>query len=911
MPFIDLAPIDAEGIRKDRPSHEVRWTTLTNVVFQDGSLVPRPGLVEFANVNEADLPGGFDPAPVLAIAELWNPGNTATGRESWTPAMEIIRPDGSADDVAGWTGGHTEIDETPPDDGSTKMTTSTEGAAKSITFGNPSTSFSTILGIVVKGRARNTQEGGYSTLNFYQGSVATANLLKAQRIYVSDDGETDLWQNFAFFVPGNVSDNSRFSTADINALDLVLELGSATRATAELLLPDADGNYTAWTDATNGGAATFSDFNSNPQQWNQDKSASTAKDYATTSTTDTRQSWSLDTIQTSFTTITSITMVCNFSIGEGNIGREHSIEFFYRVGGTDYTLETVSFGMYGGTKFHRAPVTATTNPVDSEAWEASDINNGEFGIRNADATGPGITLRNSYVSVLGTVSGQTLEVDTLSVEVMGVTSGLPGAGLRNPRIISSNFSHIRVDDDTGPDATFTDVTNSVPLDSTPSIMPYDHTILYGQIYMVNGVDPTVRYPNGSDVFEELATNNADGSTPITGRTVVGFADRILYGWVKDNTTVTPERIAWSEFQDGGDHNHPSAGDLDLLDTQGGVQKLLQLSEDLCFAGKEIGIYSLRRTGDGQIPFVRDVVDFETRCTAPQTCKRIVNQEGQPVILFLGWNPSTGYNVFAFDGARVIPVGDAIAPALRDDANHEVLRFAIAGVDPQTHTYWLGFAENNAIQIDSGYIFHIKTGAWTRFTLSWPVMSTGNWTLPSSNVKVGDNAIDGKPSLILGGHNNNPFRVLDTAAFDSLSEPASDAVTNSLENTFDNTGIGRIGRRKKSFTCTMETGDLRLPENKSLLGYRIHLTITNLGPVRIQVDVSDDGGVNYSTANTYFGGDWPLDNAKQHLKLDVDPRNANRLRSRIRMIADDDEDGVEAFWQIDEMQIEYQVGGTAP
>ena len=39
MSVIKLSPLDKEGVRFDRPSHEVVWQKLTNILFKDGSLV--------------------------------------------------------------------------------------------------------------------------------------------------------------------------------------------------------------------------------------------------------------------------------------------------------------------------------------------------------------------------------------------------------------------------------------------------------------------------------------------------------------------------------------------------------------------------------------------------------------------------------------------------------------------------------------------------------------------------------------------------------------------------------------------------------------------------------------------------------------------------------------------------------
>ena len=267
--------------------------------------------------------------------------------------------------------------------------------------------------------------------------------------------------------------------------------------------------------------------------------------------------------------------------------------------------------------------------------------------------------------------------------------------------------------------------------ATPGNVPLDWDVLYGQLYLVDGTS-TKRYPNSSNVYEALTANNNAGGI-VTGRTVAAFADRILYGWVLDGTEETPERVAYSEIFNGGSHLVASgAGDFDLLDTPGGVVKLITLTEDVCAALKEVGIYSLRRTGNAAAPIIRDVIDFDTGCLAAMTAQRVNNQTGNPIILFFGFNKSYGYNIYAFDGTQVTPAGDGIQDILTDNVNREHTRNSFAVLDPEAGLYWLFVARGTDIFPTGGVVMSIRTGAWSEFELPFPVSSGGIWT-PTARV----------------------------------------------------------------------------------------------------------------------------------------------------------------------------------
>ncbi len=289
--IIDLVPLDAPGIQLNRPSHEAKWRKLTNVAVKDGSLVPRVGFKEIGEMSTNNFPS-VAISSVLAITEVLNPGSSQTGRESWTPLVETLTPTGSSDIVAGWTNGtsgHLPIDEANPPDGNW-ISTGTIGSQKGLTWSNLVGSPSSILGIMIKGLARANVSGGEVKLKIYNRVSSTNHAIGTVTITEGESStETDQWQFFSLYSTINPATSKQYTPTEIDALELVVEFESGSSAMAELVVPTGDGNYTAWVDNKNGGAATVGDFNTDLMAWNSGKTSSLAN-AAKTIAADERQS---------------------------------------------------------------------------------------------------------------------------------------------------------------------------------------------------------------------------------------------------------------------------------------------------------------------------------------------------------------------------------------------------------------------------------------------------------------------------------------------------------------------------------------------------------------------------------------------------------------------------------------------
>lgn len=189
--FKDLSPLDSAGLADHRPEREVKWTKLQNVVFKEGGIARRPGLrfptwYSGGQIHDTDLPSVERGYPV-AIMEITNPGDTATGREGFAWITETILPDSNTQLVAGWSNDYTEIDETPPD-GVAWMSSSTDGAQEIIGFGNVSEDFDAVSHLVIRGRACTTGPAEPQTLNIYARVSSTNYLIGSIIIWGGPDG---------------------------------------------------------------------------------------------------------------------------------------------------------------------------------------------------------------------------------------------------------------------------------------------------------------------------------------------------------------------------------------------------------------------------------------------------------------------------------------------------------------------------------------------------------------------------------------------------------------------------------------------------------------------------------------------------------------------------------------------------
>lgn len=905
--IIKLSPLDKEGVRFDRPSHEVAWQKLTNCLFKDGSIVPRPGFQPVYDIGSADFPS-LELTPLVYIGQIRNPGSSASGRESVSYSVETVRPDASSDIVAGWTNDHTTLDETPPN-GTDFIFTSTTGAIKGIEFGAATFGAEEfIIGFVLRGRARTIEPNSIAELTFYLYENPTLIQIGDPVLIWATTGEADPWVEFAIPVASHPAGGAAvacepFYTGNFNDKVFAVKLSSTQVAQYEALEADANGTYSQWKDASDSGTAVFGDVAGALSTLVVGTAVNTTTNHhmvpaSSGSGTGNKQSFGFSIAQT-YTTLSSVRFVGHMVKGDP---AEPVMELYWRSAGGTETLVSTARGKVGSSYLSIDSDYLLTNPGGG-AWSQTDFDAGEFFIK-CIVGGVGTVLTHVGVEVRGITNAPSrVEIDYLALDISSGTEAVPGNGIPDySRLFSSARNHYRVDAD-GTIAV-TDVTNSVAV-TTASHIPLDSAILYGQVYLVNGKDATRVYPNGSDVYTSLTANGAGGGL-LTGRTVASFGNRILYGWVTDVASVTPERIAYSKFNDGSTHNHVSAGDFDLLDTPGGVVKLIQLNEDILVALKEEGVYNIIKTGQAAFPFRRDVIDPETGCVAALTAKRVTLKDGSPAVLFLGENPSKGgINVFMFNGSQVVPVGNPIVRKLEEDTNKPVLMFSFAEVDPITGTYWLFVAEGcENLLPNSAWIMDINSLSWTRAEFPFFVSCAGQWNLladVNTTNTSGIRSLRGERNFIIGTSSNMPFNPVYSSPADILK-------------VGDTSGLAftDAGNLRKPFISIIETGDLVRPNDVQIASYRLHMEFTlKYYTLRVAVSSSIDGGETFNTEiEKTIGTDVNFDiGEKVYSYLDLTPSHSHITRYRIE-IGPDDSDTLfqspfpfHAPWQLDDLRIE--------
>ena len=190
--FRDLSPLDDIGLQDHRPDREVKWAALDNVVFRDGGITRRPGIINIPSYSDGPLRDRDYPnvkrGEPLAIMEISNPGSTKAGREGFVWITEREVPDSNTELVAGWSNDYTEIDDDPPN-GTDYMESTTDGAQEILTFSNTTGDFDSVSHIIIRGRARVIGRAMPQTLKFYYRSGSTNYLVATIVIYPYEDGE--------------------------------------------------------------------------------------------------------------------------------------------------------------------------------------------------------------------------------------------------------------------------------------------------------------------------------------------------------------------------------------------------------------------------------------------------------------------------------------------------------------------------------------------------------------------------------------------------------------------------------------------------------------------------------------------------------------------------------------------------
>jgi len=135
-----IVPVDAEGLRFDKPADQVLWRKLTNVVLRNGFIETRPGLAGVGPTKQSltDIP-----SPIFSLQEAaqWQNAGKAFTSGTGVP-HESLAPD--TDSGGSWTGTFADIDEDPPNNGVTSLLSTLRNDTVKIGFVNPTNNYDII-----------------------------------------------------------------------------------------------------------------------------------------------------------------------------------------------------------------------------------------------------------------------------------------------------------------------------------------------------------------------------------------------------------------------------------------------------------------------------------------------------------------------------------------------------------------------------------------------------------------------------------------------------------------------------------------------------------------------------------------------------------------------------------------------
>lgn len=220
---------------------------------------------------------------------------------------------------------------------------------------------------------------------------------------------------------------------------------------------------------------------------------------------------------------------------------------------------------------------------------------------------------------------------------------------------------------------------------------------FGDISLaVNGAD-AFQYSNGSGDFADLA--GAPKATTI--ETVGGF---VMVGNYNDGTS-TPDGIKWSAYLDYSDWTPDvatQAGDLRLLDTPGEVRGLKRLGQ-YAVAYKEQSMYLGVNNGPPTL-WGFTLISGEIGAVSHES---IVSIETAHFFI-------SRTDIFMFDGARPVPVGDGVREWFFNDLNSDYA-FKIRGIHDKNNTQilWYYPSTQSTGSLDSCLILNYRTRKWGR------------------------------------------------------------------------------------------------------------------------------------------------------------------------------------------------------
>jgi hypothetical protein len=898
-------PLDAAGLDFSRPASQRVWSKLDNVILRNGTLQTRPGLVPVGPTRQDDISKAAGIPTLLLEASGAHLAKETSGADERVFVRATSTPASSGWAIAGSAPAatiHESLDEDPPDDDVTKVTSSTDGATFTQRFPASGEAYRPVKGITIWTRAKVVLGNDSVTITIKDSNDNTLGSFELTNAdYLDDGSDRNAYQDFFTFVPYYYdSDGNQvpFQMSDLTDYDITwgMAINESDNTNSEFIIPASFGNS--------------NDFDEANLTWNDGTPLALFNDSDTYTTGEQgdKVSFTLNAPILTYTSIDSIEIraglqhASEFSTARAQFYHEGTDSVDRNVGTTDPltggTTRIIQGAYWDGNESNWAPHIGTdivssgeipVNPETSLAWSNAELQAGvAVGLELVQAGGSGsVQLTGFEVIVRGTAQDSGADITAVGMYIHGANrTGTedPAVDLGRLMTTTTRFQQLEGDadendTDVGTADSVLDDVHSPATNATGAPYQWDWTEFFDKAFIENGRDDTWSYPNG-------ATNAVnDLTTGILGRSIWTFGNRLMKGDVVEAGVRSSKRVAWCDIADETTWDGTTSGDLDL--THGGagrIKKGMPLSSHVVAIYLDQGIYNLEWTGDDTIPFVPTIQIEDVGCVAPSSVRSVVDKGGAAVHFFLG-EGNNGVSVFAYDGVAAYD----IAPEIRDEiqrlSDYNYIENSFSGVDRRNNLYLLAIPEVGQLFPKQCWVYHMNNGHWSKWNFPVAITCMGHWSLVAGDRYADMFSGRAEKTLVVGTENGVPFKFDLSRRVDvkvpGQGEPVNEYSSRQDTQTGSNSGYWD---HEVPIEVLIETGDYELAKEGSVRLTQLEkvwLSFVDRGRLDYTVDESIDGGINWINSTTWeFNGE---DEGGQNYRM-IDfstPTSARRHRVRIQ------------------------------